>query len=271
MKTLVLFTIFVLIFGTVSTSLVSDVYAQNDPNILLRIATQADKQIENQLDHVYGNSVPVEIQSLYAQGHAAVNSLENSLPDDVEQAKEDFLTAMKSFMQISRMISGSVTEAKVATSTTVSDRDLSSELDRLEKYVQNLKTISEKHNTGINFEKIDSLINEAHNQLDDGTGNPSEIIDKLKRLINSIQKDIREFASQGASDRIKQFVDKQLGKIEKKLTRALDAGAADAQIDKAHELIDQIKVLISENEIDNAKMVFHELNKLMKNIERSVR
>ena len=45
MKTLALFTIFVLIFGTVSTSLVGDAYAQNDPNILLRIAEQADKQI----------------------------------------------------------------------------------------------------------------------------------------------------------------------------------------------------------------------------------
>ena len=74
-----------------------------------------------------------------------------------------------------------------------------------------------------------------------------------------------------ASDRIKQFVDSQLGNIEKKLTRALDAGADETQIDKAHKLIAEIKVLISENDIDNAKMVFHDLNKLMKNIVHSVR
>ena len=50
MKTLAVFTIFVLIFGTTSTSFTSNAYAQDDPYVLLRIATQADKQIINQLD-----------------------------------------------------------------------------------------------------------------------------------------------------------------------------------------------------------------------------
>ena len=62
MKTLALFTIFVLISGVASTSLVNDAYAQNDPNVLLRIATQADKQILNQLDRSYGDSIPSKIQ-----------------------------------------------------------------------------------------------------------------------------------------------------------------------------------------------------------------
>ena len=75
MKTLALFTIFVLIFGTASTSLVSDAYAQNDPNVLLRIATQADTEILNQLENSYGDFVPSDIQTLYEKGHAAVESL----------------------------------------------------------------------------------------------------------------------------------------------------------------------------------------------------
>ena len=100
MKILALFTIFVLIFGT--TSFVNDAYAQNDLSILLHITTQADKQIQNQLHQVYGNDVPEKIQSLYDKGHMTVNSLEKSLPDDVKQAKKDFLTSMKLFKQISR-------------------------------------------------------------------------------------------------------------------------------------------------------------------------
>ena len=50
MKKLALFAITVLIFGSISPSLTNQAYAQNDPNILLRIAIQADKQIVNQLD-----------------------------------------------------------------------------------------------------------------------------------------------------------------------------------------------------------------------------
>ena len=54
MKTLAIFTIFVLISGVAFTSSANNAYAQNDPSILLRIATQADKQILNQLDRSYG-------------------------------------------------------------------------------------------------------------------------------------------------------------------------------------------------------------------------
>ena len=271
MKTIALFTIFVLISGIASTSLVNDAYAQNDPSVLLHIATQADKQILNQLDRSYGDSIPSKIQTLYEKGHASVESLKNSLPDNIEQAREDFLSAMKLFKQITRMISEPVEESKISAYTSEPHRDFSSELDRLEKHVQNLKKISEKHNSEINFDEIDNLINEARIQIDNGTDNISEIIDKLKDFIHSIKKEIRESTSHGESDRIKQFVDKQLKDIEKKLTKALDSGADETQVDKAHELITEIKVLISENNIDNAKMVFHDLHKLVKNIVRSVR
>ena len=270
MKTLALFTIFVLIFGTASTSLVGDAYAQKDPNILLRIATQADEQISNQLERSYGNSIPSDIQTLYLQGQTAVVSLKNSLPDDIEQAKEDFLMAMKSFKQISKMISEPIEKATISKSTRVADRDLSSELDRLEKYVENLKTISKKHNTGITFDEIDQLIESARTQIETETASP-EIIDQLKHRVNSIQQKIRDSSSDGTSDRINQFVEKQLKTINKKLTKASDSGATADQIGEAVKLIDQIKSSIENNDIDNAKLVFHELNKLVKNIERSVR
>jgi hypothetical protein len=105
MKKLALFAIFILIFGTMSPSFVNHAYAQNDPSILLRIAMQADKQIVNQLDRVYGNQIPDNIQIIYDKGHSAVQSLDESLPNDLKKAKKDFLSAMNAFMQISRTIS----------------------------------------------------------------------------------------------------------------------------------------------------------------------
>ena len=270
MKTLALFTIFVLIFGTASMSLVGDAYAQKDPNILLRIATQADEHISNQLERSYGNSIPSDVQTLYVQGQKAVESLENSLPDDIEQARNDFLTAMKSFKQISKMISEPIEKSTISKSTRVADRDLSSELDRLEKYVENLKTISKKHDTGITFDEIDQLIESARTQIETETASP-EIIDQLKHRVNSIQQKIRDSSSDGTSDRINQFIEKQLEIIDRKLTKASDVGADGTQIDNAYDKIFEIRSLIESNDIGNAKLVFHELNKLVKNIERSVR
>ena len=94
MKKLAVFAIIVLIFGTISPSLVDRAYGQSDPSILLRIAVQADKQIVNQLDRVYGDQIPNNLQILYDKGHRAVYSLDESLPNDIEKAKQDFLVAM---------------------------------------------------------------------------------------------------------------------------------------------------------------------------------
>ena len=154
MKKLAIFTIIVLIFGTVSPSLVDGAYAQNDPSILLRIAVQADKQIVNQLDRVYADQIPNNLQILYDKGHGAVSSLDESLPNDIEKAKQDFLLAMNSFMQISRIISQSSEKVVVVVVSDKSNKDLNSEIDRLEKYVKTLETISKKYNTDVESDFI---------------------------------------------------------------------------------------------------------------------
>ena len=143
MKKLALFAIIVLIFGTMSPSLVNHAYGQNDPSILLRIAVQADKQIVNQLDKKYENKIPNNINILYDKGHRAVTSLDQSLSNnDIEKAKQDFLLAMNSFMQISRIISQSTEKIIVVTISEKSNRNMSNELDRLEKYVKTLEIMT---------------------------------------------------------------------------------------------------------------------------------
>ena len=266
MKILALFTIFVLIFGTASTSLVSDAYAQNNPNVLLRIAIQADTEILNQLENSYGDSIPSDIQMLYEKGHAAVESLKSSLSNDVEQAKEDFLIAMKSFRQITGIISESASESKLTTS---SDRDLDSELNRLHKYFQSLKTISQKHNTGIDFSEIGLLFTLAHQQVDTDTIDEAiETLHQLESLIHIKNQKIREHSSDFTSDRITVFALKQLEKFQK----ILDDPSLDTSIPEfaiAISLVAEIEILISEDNIPAAKEKFGELNKIMKIIKRS--
>ena len=272
MKKLAVFAIIVLIFGTVSPSLVDRAYGQNDPSILLRIAVQADKQIVNQLDRVYGDQIPNNLQILYDKGHRAVYSLDESLPNDVEKAKKDFLLAMNSFMQISRIISQSSEKAVVVTVSDKSNRDSTSEIDRLEKYVKTLEKISKKYNTNVesDFIKIYDLIQELRIQINDEYGAYDDVINEIKIILNSIKNDIRESAIKYKSDFIKRFFDRLLDQIDKLLTHAQDNDVDQIQIDKAHALILEIRELLSKNQINDAKVVYVELKELMKNIGYSI-
>ena len=273
MKKLAVFAIIVLIFGTVSPSLVDRAYGQNDPSILLRIAVQADKQIVNQLDRVYGDQIPNNLQILYDKGHRAVYSLDESLPNDIEKAKQDFLLAMNSFMQISRTISQSSEKVVVVTVSDKSNRDLTSEIDRLEKYVKTLEKISKKYNTNVesDFIKIYDLIQELRIQINNGYGEYDDVINEIKIILDSIKNDIRESAIKQRSDFIKRFFDRLLNQVDKLLTHAQNNDVDQIQIDKASALILEIRELLSKNQINDAKVVFTELEQIMKNIGYPVR
>jgi len=269
MKKLAVFAIIVLIFGTISPSLVDGAYAQNDPSILLRIAVQADKQIVNELDVAYGDQIPNNLQILYDKGHGAVYSLDESLPNDIEKAKQDFLLAMNSFMQISRIISQSSEKVVAVTVSDTTSRTLSNELDRLVKYVKSLETISKKYDvdTESDFIKIYDLIQELRKQ--DNEVNVG--IKKIKIILDSIKNDIRESALEQRSDFIKRFFDRSLNQVDEQLTKAQDNGVDQTQIDKGHELILEIRELLSKNQINDAKVIFVELKGLMENIGYSIR
>ena len=273
MKKLAVFAIIVLIFGTISPSLVDRAYGQSDPSILLRIAVQADKQIVNQLDRVYGDQIPNNLQILYDKGHRAVYSLDKSLPNDIEKAKQDFLLAMNSFMQISRTISQSSEKVAVVTVSDKSNRHLTSEIDRLEKYVKTLEKISKKYNTNVesDFIKIYDLIQELRIQINDGYGTYDDVINEIKIILDSVKNDIRESAIKQKSDFIKRFFDRLLNQVDKILTHAQNNDVDQIQIDKASALILEIRELLSKNQINDAKVVFAELKGFMEKIGYPIR
>ena len=53
--------------------------------------------------------------------------------------------------------------------------------------------------------------------------------------------------------------------------KAKDDGVDQTQIDKGHELILEIRELLSKNQINDAKVIFAELKGLMENIGYSIR
>ena len=274
MKKLALFAIIVLIFGTISPSLANQAYGQNDPSILLRIAIQADKQIVNQLDKKYENEIPNNINILYEKGHRAVESLDKSLSNnDIEKAKQDFLSAMNSFMQISRIISQSSEKVIVVNVSQKSNQNLESKLDRLEKYVKTLESISQKHKikqNDDNFTTVYSLIQDIRNQIkidEDSSKNLNELQD----LIKSIKNKIRNSIAEKQSNTIKNFFEKLLVQIDQKLMQAKDQGRDQIEIDKANKLILEIRELLSKNQINDAKKVYSELKVVLKNIGISVK
>ena len=274
MKKLAFFAIIVLICGTMSPSLVNHAYGQNDPSILLRIAVQADKQIVNQLDKKYENQIPNNINILYDKGHTAVKSLGQSLSsNDIEKAKQDFLLAMNSFMQISRIMSQSSEKSIEVKVSVIPHQALESKIDRMEKFVQTLESISKKHNIVQNkdeFTKAHSLIKEIRDQITSNQ-NPSEKITELNNLMNSIQKEIRNSISEKQSNAIKNFFEKFLVQIDQKLIEAKDLDRSQIEIDKANELIVEIRELLSKNQINDAKKVYSELKVVLKDIGISVK
>ena len=274
MKKLAFFAIIVLICGTMSPSLVNHAYGQNDPSILLRIAVQADKQIVNQLDKKYENQIPNNINILYDKGHTAVKSLDQSLSsNDIEKAKQDFLLAMNSFMQISRIMSQSSEKSIEVKVSVIPHQALESKIDRIEKFVQTLESISKKHNIVQNkdeFTKSHSLIKEIRDQITSNQ-NPSEKITELNNLMNSIQKEIRNSIAEKQSNAIKNFFEKFLVQIDQKLIEAKDLDRNQIEIDKANELIVEIRELLSKNQINDAKKVYSELKVVLKDIGISVK
>ena len=269
-----LFLIIILIFGTISPSLANQAYAQNDPSILLRIAIHADKQIINQLNNVYENQLPNNIEILYDKGHTAVKSLDESLSnDDIEKAKKDFLLAMNSFMQISRIMSQASEKVVPISPSDKSNQKISNELDRLEKYVKTLESISKKHNDIVQgneqFSKAYSLIKEIRNQIITDES-PSKNINELKILLDSIKNDIRKSVAEKKSSNIKRFFERLIDQIDQKVMEVKDSGVNQTEINKADELILEIRELLSKNQINSAKIVYSELKLILKNIGISV-
>jgi len=256
MKTVTTFTLLILVVSMVFGGMTSNVSAQDDPTILLKIAKRAEEQIHNQISDDSSDKV----KRLFEEGVQKVSALENALEnDDISSAKEYFLSAMKIFTELSRQ-SSSTTPPQVETNTVRNDvKDPSNDLQRLQVYVTSLKTIAKKYNTSIDFSELDELFSKTRQEINDHQfALALETLFKIKEKIVELNKELREEASKQEFQRAKKYAQQYLEQLDRLIENAKKQGVADeiiAQLESAKEnlsladdknkIIEQIRKIIS--------------------------
>jgi len=255
MKTVATSALLILVMSMVFGGMTSNVSAQDDPAILLKIAKRAQDQIHNQISDDSSDSV----KRLFEEGVQKVSALETALAnDDINSAKEYFLSAMKVFAEISRQSSSDA--AQVKADTVRNDvKDPSNDLQRLQVYVTSLKTIAKKYNAPIDFSELDELFSQTRQEISDHQfALALETLSKIKEKIVELNKELREEASKQESQRAKEYAQQYLEQLDRLIENAKKQGVADEIIeqleaakenlslaDDKNEIIEQIRKIIS--------------------------
>ena len=170
----------------------SNAFAQDEPNILEKIAERAQDQIQNQISDDSSD----DIKLLFEKGKNEVNALKESLDDnDLDSAKQHFLSSMKIFSEISRQLT---TQTNTEPNPSQSQyKNPSNDLLRMHGYVNNLKSISSNQNAEIDFSLLDELFIKARNHISNKQfKEASQTIHEIKNTILEINEELRKKSSQ---------------------------------------------------------------------------
>jgi len=241
-----------MIFGGMTHS----AQAQTDPSILLKIAKQAQKQLENQINQDSSDKV----KQLFRESTQEIKALEESLANnDIDLAKKHFLSAMRIFKEISQQLTNNKSsQAEVATRKATAE-DPSADLIRMQEYIDNLKTIAKKYSTSIDFSELDDLFVTAKNQiLDKQFDDAVQTISKIKQITADFNNKIREYASQQEQSRARDYAKTYLEQLDRLIENAKNQGLSEDIIQKLesaredlssatdpHKIIEQIRKIIS--------------------------
>ena len=254
MKTIVTCALLILVASMIFGGPISNVYAQDDSKILLKLAKRAQNQVHNQISP----ESPDKIKRLFEEGVQNVNSLEKAIRNnDVDAAKKYFLTAMKIFTQISRVSSDATKEStpEVAAKTTADSvrstvKDPSNDLQRLQIYVNSLKTIAKKYDASIDFSELDNLFRLSKQQIND---NPFALafdtLQNIKEIIVEVNKEIRDEASKKESQRAKEYAQKYLEQLDRLIENAKKQGLSDEIIKKLENAREKLSSADNPNDI----------------------
>jgi hypothetical protein len=230
--------------------------AQTDPSILLKIAKQAQKQLENQINQDSSDKT----KQLFREGTQEIQALEESLTNnDVDLAKKHFLSAMKTFKEISQQLTNNKSPQPEVATLKARAEDPSADLIRMQEYVDNLKTITKKYNASIDFSELDNLFVIAKKQIIDKQFDDAvQTISKIKQITVDFNNKIREYASQQEQSRAKDYAQSYLEQLDRLIENAKNQGLSEDIIQKLesarenlssttdpHEIIKQIRKIIS--------------------------
>jgi hypothetical protein len=257
MKSVTSFALVILVVSMAFGGITNNAYAADDPAIL-KIAKRAQEQISNQISDDSSD----KIKRLFEEGTQQVEFLEKSLrSDNVSAAKEHFLSAMKIFKEISRHLTTSVSDV-TSQDESSSGRDTvknpSSDLQRLQSYVDNLKTIAKKHDASIDFSELNELFTKARQQI---TGHQFaqalDTIHEIKETIVDVNKELHEKASKQESQRAKVYAQKYLEQLDRLIKNAKKQGISDEIIVKLESAKENL------SSMDDPRQIIDEIRKIM--------
>ena len=227
MKSIKILGLLILVASLAAGGITNPASAQEDPEILVKIAKRAQDQIQKQIT----DESPVAIKELFQEGKNKVSSLETSLSNnDYTTAKEDFLIAMKIFSEVSHQLSDQPAQSQVAS---ISAPNPSNDLLRLYSYANNLKNIARNHNSTINFDYLDGLFVSSKNQIQNNQfTQASQTIHEIKQTIIEINAELREEASQKELSRAQVFAQKYLKQIDRLIEHSQITGVSQEIIQK---------------------------------------
>ena len=251
----------VLVASMIMGSIPNYVYADSQSDSLIRIATQARDQLRIQLSKV---DTSQEIKEKFELGSTEIESLIKALKDEnIPAAREHFLSAMKIFNEIIQQISErtSTSETTLSASQPAEAPRISNEIDRSERYIDQLKGISDKNGFEIDFSHAYELIDIARNQLGEGNSEAaSSTIEEIKHSISELNETLREKTRQYTTDRAKTLAGKYLEDLDKLIAEAEEVGVSQETLAKLVEIKEHLN---SASDSSDVEQIINELRYLI--------
>ena len=221
------FLLFALVTSMILTNLPLGGFADPQLDSLLRIAIQARDNIQIRMSQI--STLPDEILKLYKEGSSETDALAQSVfQGDISASRQHFLSAMGLFKQVSDKLSSSIPSGGTEALPAQEASRLNNAISEMEKIAQRLETIATNNNVEIDFTAFDKLIQTAKQSLE--KGNADEVTKALKtanQFILDAHHMIAEAAKQKTADRTKDFVTKQIERVDKLITQAKDLGVSE--------------------------------------------
>ena len=260
MKKSATFTLIVLVSSMILGSIPNYVYADSQSDSLIRIASQARDQLKIQLSQIETSQ---EIKEKFELGSSEIESLIQAVKDEnVSAAREHFLSAMKIFSEIIQQISerSSTSEASLSVSQLDTSR-ISNELDRFERYIVQLKGISDKNGFEIDFSHAHELINKARNALqEEDSEAANSTIEEVKLSINELNQMLREKTRQYTTDRAKTLAEKYLEDLDTLIAEAKEMGVSEETLAR---LVEARELLNSASDASDVAQIINELKRII--------
>jgi len=226
-----------LVSSMIFSSIPVSVYADSQSDSLIRIASQARDQVKIQLSQ---SDATQEIKEKFELGSEQIKLLIEAVSnEDVPVARQHFLSAMTIFNEIIQQISErtSTSEASLsASSTTVDTSSIAHELDRLERYIGQLKRIAINNGFDLDSSQSDNLIEQARIDLREGNSDLTiSVIKEIKQSIVELNQILKEKTRQYTTDRAKTLAEKHLEDLDKLIEEAEEMDVSDDTLDRLLE------------------------------------